>query len=69
MSNEISKNSEPNGTKPHVGGSLPLQSYRVTLLTIKKRIENIRDCQSENEKQYHIGLVLKMIREELFLWQ
>ena len=47
--------------------SVPILKYKTTLKSIEYHLREIEKARGGNERNYHIGLVKKMIREEMFL--
>lgn len=48
--------------------SLPIGQYRHCLISLRSRINEAQRTQMKNEVDYHLGLAVKMIDGELFLY-
>jgi hypothetical protein len=48
---------------------MPLSRYRLTLKSLRSKIDGAIHADSHNEREWHLGLAMKIIREELYLYQ
>jgi hypothetical protein len=49
--------------------TMPLSRYRLTLKSLRSKIDGAIHADSHNEREWHLGLAMKIIREELYLYQ
>lgn len=49
--------------------TVPLSRYRLTLKSLRSKIDGFKNAASASEREWHIGLALKIIREELYLYK
>ncbi len=49
--------------------TMPLSRYGLTLNSLRSMIDGAMNADSHNERQWHLGLAMKVIQEELYLYQ
>jgi hypothetical protein len=51
-----------------VSPMLPIKRYHLTLKSLASKIDGIKNADSINEREWHLQLAQKIIREEMYLY-